>query len=99
MLVGTEAPVNPLAGSGASDHDEETDMPLPTDEFDSYETEGSVHWYGRCDGCGKRRFFMRLYDCFRRRTHKEEYDCVLGAGFQWQCAPCMVVFLAEKYAP
>ena len=64
-------------------------MPLPVEKVASWEPTGLVHWYGRCDGCGKRQFLFRLYDCY-----PEE-----GTTFFWQCAPCMVLTLSEKGWP
>ncbi len=47
-------------------------------------------WFGRCDGCGKRRLRLDLYDCYPEEFFEG------GGGFHWQCAQCMIESLTEK---
>ncbi len=65
-------------------------MGLPTEKVGSWVTEPDAHWFGRCDGCGKRRLRLDLYDCY------PEGFLDGGGGFQWQCAGCMIGSLTEK---
>jgi hypothetical protein len=46
----------------------------------------SRHRLGRCDRCGKRRFFLRLYDVWPR--HMDH--------FGWVCADCLIEVLTVK---
>ena len=59
---------------------------LPIEKVSSWVTEPNAMWFGRCDGCGKRRLLIDLYDCFPD-----------GEGsFYWQCARCMIESLSAK---
>ena len=61
-------------------------MALPIEKVGSWVTEPVTMWFGRCDGCGKRRPRLALYDCY-----PEE-----GGGFLRQCARCMIESLSAK---
>lgn len=63
---------------------------LPVEAVGSWVTEPDAHWFGRCDGCGKRRIRLDLYDCFPERFMEE------GGSFYWQCAGCMIESLSAK---
>ena len=63
-------------------------MSLPVEQVGSWVTEPDAHWFGRCDGCGKRRLRLDLYDCFP--------DAFREGAFYWQCARCMIVSLSKK---
>ncbi len=65
-------------------------MALPIEKVGSWVTEPDAHWFGRCDGCGKRRLLVDLYDCFPYRFPDGE------GGFHWQCARCMIESLSAK---
>ena len=62
-------------------------MALPIEEVGSWVTEPFTMWFGRCDGCGKRRLWLKLYDCW-----PEEGE----GNFHWQCAQCMIESLSAK---
>ena len=62
-------------------------MALPIEKVASWVTTPFTMWFGRCDGCGKRRPRLDLYDCY-----PEEGD----GGFHWQCAQCMIESLSAK---
>ena len=68
-------------------------MALPTEAVGGWITEPVLNWYGRCDGCGKHRFFIKLYNCY-----PEEFLSGTGSVFYWQCANCMVATLSAKIA-
>ena len=63
-------------------------MPLSSEQVGSWVTEPDGQWFGRCDGCGKRRVRLDLYDCFPESR--------LDGRFYWQCAGCMIESLTEK---
>ena len=65
---------------------------LPVEAVGSWVTEPDMHWWGRCDGCGKRRIRLALYDCFPVVFMEG------GGAFYWQCAECMIVSLTAKAA-
>lgn len=62
-------------------------MSLPIEDVGSWVTNPDVHWFGRCDGCGKRRIRILLYDC---------WPIVPDGHFRWQCDSCMIDSLTEK---
>ena len=64
-------------------------MALPIEKVGSWVTEPFTTWFGRCDGCGKRRLRLALYDCYPE-------GFMAGGGFLWQCAGCMIESLSEK---
>ena len=64
-------------------------MSLPVEKVGSWVTESNAHWFGRCDGCGKRRLRLDLYDCY-------SVNFLAGGDFYWQCAGCMIESLSEK---
>ena len=65
-------------------------MSLPVEQVGSWVTEPDAHWFGRCDGCGKRRLRLNLYDCY-------PVNFLAGESiFFWQCAQCMIESLSEK---
>ena len=60
-------------------------MALPIKMVAAWVTEPFAMWFGRCDGCGKRRPRLDLYDCFPEPFGDD------GEGlFHWQCAQCMI---------
>lgn len=44
------------------------------------------HKLEKCDRCGKRRFFFRLYDVWPENR----------SGFQWVCADCLIEVISDK---
>ena len=64
-------------------------MALPIEKVGSWVTAPFTMWFGRCDGCGKRRPRLALYDCYPE-------GFMAGGGFLWQCAGCMIESLSEK---
>lgn len=65
-------------------------MALPANRVASWVTEPDVHWFGRCDGCGKWRIRIQLYDCYPERFAEE-------GAFHWQCAQCLIESLTERF--
>ena len=50
-------------------------------------TEPDRHLWGKCDDCGLRQLFLRLYDCF----------AAIGSnsGFWWVCADCLICDVSD----
>ena len=65
-------------------------MALPIEKVGSWVTEPFTMWFGRCDGCRKRRLRLKLYDCYPEGFMEG------GGGFLWQCAQCMIGPLSAK---
>ena len=65
-------------------------MALPIERVAAWVSTPFAHWFGRCDGCGKRRPRLDLYDCYPEKALDGD------GGFHWQCAGCMIETLSAK---